>query len=364
MTLFDKRIIKYSIIATIMMIIENVIIAYYDINYLKIILDLLIFIITLLIYCLTYHIKIKVTLLNGLFISILVNIYQFYILFLRNISFNKINNFGFLSNALLYIDYSIVLISLYIYYKNRKEVILCNGLNGHQVEVHLFLDLWHGLGSLLASFWEYLHFTQLRQQINSMLIGDKKKLPIEKEEKQENKIKLSKYEQIMFNLLSIIFVTAYNFATLIVILGLAKLNNVVLELLLALIIFTCNKNILEHTLHFSSNIVCFIISTSSYFLISRIIYPFEISIFIPAVCGFLLALISSWYASYRFKEIKRGMSYEEIKLICDKHNLNEFESNLIIDYYVNRKSIKYIANKYNYSEANIYKIKKKLLEKI
>lgn len=188
---------------------------------------------------------------------------------------------------------------------------------------------------------------------------------LKKEEKQkEQQINLSKFELIVFNLLSFIFVVGYNVFTILIILGFAKLNNVILEVLLALIIFVANKNILEKALHFKSNLICFITSFGSYFIISRITYQFNISIFIPALLGFILALVSSWYAWQMIAEVKRGMSEDDMKNIILKFNLTELEGNLMIDYYCNRKSIAYLANKYHYSEANIYKLKRNILDKI
>lgn len=187
----------------------------------------------------------------------------------------------------------------------------------------------------------------------------KKKL--EQEKLQSN---LNKIEIIIFNILCFVFVVAYNLFTILIILGFAKLNNVVLEVLLSLIIFAANKNILEKALHFKSNLLCFMTSFGSYFIISRLTYQFSISIFIPALLGFILALVSSWYAWQMIAEVKRGMSEEDMRKIIDKYNLTELEGNLMIDYYCRRKSIVYLANSYHYSEANIYKIKRNILDKI
>lgn len=188
---------------------------------------------------------------------------------------------------------------------------------------------------------------------------------LKKEEKQkEHQNNLSKIELVIFNILSFIFVVAYNMFTILIILGFAKLNNVLLEVLLALIIFVANKNILERILHFKSNLICFVTSFGSYFAISRLTYQFNISIFIPALLGFILALASSWYAWQMVAEVKRGMSEDDMKNIITKFNLTELEGNLMIDYYCNRKSIVYLANKYHYSEANIYKLKRNILDKI
>ena len=187
----------------------------------------------------------------------------------------------------------------------------------------------------------------------------KKKL---EQEKQQNN--LSKTEIVIFNILAFIFVVAYNLFTILIILGFAKLNNVVLEVLLSLIIFAANKKVLDKALHFKSNLVCFITSFGSYYIISRLTYQFSISIFIPALLGFILALVSSWYAWQMIAEVKRGMGEEEMRKIIDKYNLTELEGSLMIDYYCRRKSITYLANSYHYSEANIYKLKKNILDRI
>ena len=361
-TLFDKKIIKYSVLYSILLFAENTIIYSLGLNYLKFILDVIIMVIILFIYGALNKKKKSIVLLNGIFVMLIVSLYQSYILILRGINFININNFGFMSNALLYIDYSIVLISLYLYYNNRKEE---KSWIGHQAEVHLFSDLWHGLVSLLVSLWESLSLNLSKLVRNVMLIGKKKKMPLKKkleQEKQQNN--LSKTEIVIFNILAFIFVVAYNLFTILVILGFAKLNNVVLEVLLSLIIFASNKKVLDKALHFKSNLVCFITSFGSYYIISRLTYQFSISIFIPALLGFILALVSSWYAWQMIAEVKRGMSEEEMRKIIDKYNLTELEGNLMIDYYCRRKSITYLANSYHYSEANIYKLKKNILDRI
>jgi DNA-directed RNA polymerase specialized sigma subunit len=62
--------------------------------------------------------------------------------------------------------------------------------------------------------------------------------------------------------------------------------------------------------------------------------------------------------------LSRGMSKEALNEMCSTLNLNEIETKIMFKYYVERKSLQYIANNVGYSIDNVKKIKAKIIKRI
>ena len=62
--------------------------------------------------------------------------------------------------------------------------------------------------------------------------------------------------------------------------------------------------------------------------------------------------------------VNKGMNRSKLDVLIQKCNLTDIESSILIMYYVERKSITYIAYKLSYSYDRIWQLKKIALNKI
>jgi DNA-directed RNA polymerase specialized sigma subunit len=58
------------------------------------------------------------------------------------------------------------------------------------------------------------------------------------------------------------------------------------------------------------------------------------------------------------------MSLDSLTKLCSDIQLSDVERKILTEYYVNRKSLQYIANKVGYSIDNVKKIKAKIIKRI
>lgn len=66
----------------------------------------------------------------------------------------------------------------------------------------------------------------------------------------------------------------------------------------------------------------------------------------------------------KLNPIRKGINRETLIKLCKEKDFNDFETNIMIDYYCNNYKIDKIAFKYQYSSDNIKKIKSKLLKRL
>lgn len=66
----------------------------------------------------------------------------------------------------------------------------------------------------------------------------------------------------------------------------------------------------------------------------------------------------------KLNPIRKGINRETLIKLCKEKDFNDFETNIMIDYYCNNYKIDKIAIKYQYSSDNIKKIKSKLLKRL
>ena len=62
--------------------------------------------------------------------------------------------------------------------------------------------------------------------------------------------------------------------------------------------------------------------------------------------------------------VNKGMNRSKLDVLIQKCNLTDLESSILIMYYVERRTITYIAYKLYYSYDRIWQLKKRALNKI
>lgn len=169
-----------------------------------------------------------------------------------------------------------------------------------------------------------------------------------------------KFEERLFFVLYLI----WNIFTVMIVLLIAKLNNGLIECIFILFSFMMNKTVFGKAFHMKKASSCFIISNIIYYILVRMSFSVGISILVPVILGTLLAYIMSMLAKYKDFELYRGMSKEDLEMACKLHKLNKYETEILIEYYCEKKTDLQIALIHNYSIEAIKKQKKKAKEKL
>lgn len=266
-------------------------------------------------------------------IFVIIFLYQLIVLFVRNITF--VDKYTTIYNFLLNFDYILLLIATY-YVFIKKE----NNLN-----VKTKLDF---------SLVELLNQRPSMAELKIMILEFKNKFM---EFKEKDKI-----DKLVF-ILYVIFFIIEETLTLGLIIFIANLNNYVIECLFILTAFLISKKVFG-AFHFKSFILCFFVSNTSFFILSKLTLNVTITFVVPIVFGMLLAYISSRFIKNTNTKPYRGMPEEDLEKICKNKKLNKIEKGILTDYYCNRDNLDKIAFKYSYSDRNIQRIKLKALQKI
>lgn len=321
-----QKLYLYSVIGTILNIILQIILMHLSkMNGLYSILSISIMIILPII------INKKISIKKQIKYIILITIYQFISLFIRNVALHY--EYGnFLIDNLLNIDQILLLAITYNLYFLKGGKILC----GQELEAGL---------SLLKKIHLRKSLKQLQRNLHKF-----KQLP-----KQE-RLSISIY--IFLSLL-------WNTLSLVIILLVANLNHTFIECLFILTSFWLSKHAFGKPFHLPSMIQCFIISNLTYYTLNRITTPLEISIFIPILLGVGLSYVTSKLVKKTYKKLYKGMPKElfdeTILKIVDKDSV---KYKICYGFYINKKSDLALSFEYNYSIAGIRKIKDRINDKI
>lgn len=250
---------------------------------------------------------------------ILMNLYQFISLFVRNIGVNA--NYGnFLIDSILNIDQLLLFAITYNIHFMKGDEIIC------------------GVEQVVYSS------SQMKQNFLSSL-----------KDLQRNYSNLDRTEKatfIIYSTLSLI----WNLFTIITVLFIAKLNDTVIECIFILTSFWISKRIFGKAFHLKSMILCFVLSNVSYYVLNRITTPIGISILIPIMLGVGLSYVTSKFVK-SYKPLYRGMPVEEfddtILRLVDK---GSDKYNICYDFFIKKENAVLLGRKYNYTEAGIRKI--------
>lgn len=161
------------------------------------------------------------------------------------------------------------------------------------------------------------------------------------EKQKENLKKLkenssSKLEELIIKVLYIVFFIAYNIFEILLVYIIGKYNGRVLEILMIMGFFFLNKAIYGKPLHFSDNFKCLGVSLIAFYVGIRITFDTNISIFTNVIVGLLIGALTSYIATYLYKENKElkkrnlvkelvdlKLNDELIEQICKKNGLDE-----------------------------------------
>lgn len=275
----------------------------------------------LLLYFIVKRVKI-----NKIIKVFIVNIFiQLISGFVRNYD---ITNYNTLINLIMNIDYYIMLM---IWYKLEKQggVRLCQK---DSQEVGSSSQKKTDLLTLLK---------ELRKNLHNFKKLDKE----------------TKLSYIIYFILSLF----WNVMSIVLILFVARINDTFIECLFILTSFWLSKKTFGKAFHLSSMTQCFVVSNLTYYTLNRITTPLGISIFVPIMLGVGLSYVTSKFVKKLYKPLYKGMPkelFEEtISQVVDKDSV---KYKICYDYFINKQSAIYLANKYNYTEAGIRKIKDRI----
>ena len=293
-----------------------------------------------------YNKEFKRTIINIVCCLIINTLFQILTLFCKNIEYTV--GRAFITNIMFDIDYIIIFILFYNYYFEREEV-----KELWEMVVGLLLDLWRGFTQLLVSLLELSkHLIYgLKKHINTI----KKVLKSKKKERIDNIAFLS-----IYYLLTLF----WNVFTIILIIFIAKINNMAITILFVLFAFLFNKGKFGKPLHLKSAFYCFIISNISYYFISRLTLPIGTSYLVPILIGVLLSYYTALIVKYTAKEIYKGITEQELRDICKLKKIEKYKVDFLVDFYCNKMNYVQLHFKYKYSIDRLRHMKMEYLKEI
>lgn len=159
-----------------------------------------------------------------------------------------------------------------------------------------------------------------------------------------------------------------NFFILEIIILLCRLNTILITTVFLLFSFLATTENANQNIYLRNIISLFLISNILYFLLNKILTNSSISIIIPILLGISFSYISNVLIKKEktTEEIifYRGMSELTLEKIGKENHLNNYEINLLKDFYCKRMTLLQLAIKYNYSKDTIYYHKKKAIQKV
>lgn len=272
----------------------------------------------------------KIQIKRQIICILLIYLYQFLSLFIRNIG--VANNFqNFIIDVLLNIDQLIMLAITYKLYFMKGDVKICQ----EQV-VGFYLQMKKNLLKLPKKLQKFsCKFEQL-----------------DKEEKAT---------YIIYFILSLI----WNLFTIFIVLLVATLNDTIIECIFILVSFWISKKIFKKAFHLKSMVQCFILSNVSYYILNQITTPIGVSILVPIMLGTGLAYTTSKLVKDIYKPLYKGMPLDEfnktILKVVDKDSLKYM---ICYDYYIERENAVFLGRKYSYTEAGIRQIASRINKQI
>lgn len=285
--------------------------------------------------------------LKQIVLFLIINtIFQVITGFCKNVDVKDFNEF--ITNVMFDIDYIIILILFYYYYFERKEV-----KDLWEMVAGYLLDLLRGFTQLPVLFLESLkHLIYgLKKQLNTI----KKVLKSKTREKIDNIAFLSVYYLLTL---------FWNVFTIILIIFIARINNVAITMLFVMFAFLFNKGKFGKALHLKSAFWCFVISNISYYFISRLTLPIGTSYLVPILIGVCMSYYTALLVKYMTKEIYKGITESELREICELKHLDKYKTEFLVDFYCNKMNYVQLHFKYKYSPDRLRHMKMEYLKEL
>lgn len=223
---------------------------------------------------------------------------------------------------------------------------------------------------MLLIFYKY-YFMQRSESLCLMavcyfshLLDLSKNLPIKLHKYYQNNKLLTKTEKISNSLFIPIYI-AFNILTLVIILVIARLNNAFIEALFITLAFWLSKKSFGKPYHCKSVITCFLVSSITYYCLTRLTIEIGISFLIPILLGILLSYITTNLVKRNYdNKLYKGMSEEDFMELITKVTDNKLDIKMCKEFYCDRLTEREVAKENNYCVSSFEKRKKKIVDDI
>lgn len=223
---------------------------------------------------------------------------------------------------------------------------------------------------MLLIFYKY-YFMQRSESLCLMavcyfshLLDLSKNLPIKLHKYYQNNKLLTKTEKISNSLFIPIYI-AFNILTLVIILIIARLNNAFIEALFITLAFWLSKKSFGKPYHCKSVITCFLVSSITYYCLTRLTIEIGISFLIPILLGILLSYITTNLVKRNYdNKLYKGMPEEDFMELIKKVTDNKLDIKMCKEFYCDRLTEREVAKKNNYCISSFEKRKKKIVDDI
>lgn len=268
----------------------------------------------------------KYNIINYIGVVLIINITQLISICIRNVPIN--NTHGIIVAIILNLDYLLVLIIIHklYFYKGGK-------------------NLWD-----LVVYSGSQKLTSSRNLLKDLL------------RKSQNKTTKSKEERIT-NAIYIPLYILWNMFTMFVIIAIAFLNDAFIEAIFITVAFWVNKYAFGKPFHFKSVAVCFVFSSFTYYVLTRITFKTETSFFIPIFLGVTLSYVTSHFIKKNTK-LYKGMSEEELHEIVVRVEDDPIVLKILKQYYCDRLTDVQISRNVNYSIDSVRKKRQNVNKKL
>lgn len=326
----SKRMKKYSMIALSIAIILQILKANINLPVLFVCIDMMYLFLLSLIYLKLYSKITKTNIKNYWTYMLILNIVQLLSVFIRNVPIQK--EINFIIGMILNLDYILMLIILYKLYFYKGGVSLWDTV------------VSYGLQKL----------TSLKSLLRKLLVKFQTKTKRKKIKSKEEKI-----TQFIYIPLYIL----WNLFTMSIIVLIAFLNDAFVEAIFITVAFWVNKFAFGKPFHFKSVAVCFVFSSITYYVLTRITFSTETSFFIPIFLGVALSYVTSHFIKKNIT-LYKGMNEEELTETIKQVEDNILTIKILKEYYCDRLDDREVASRNHYSVDNIRKIRQRVNKKL
>ena len=266
---------------------------------------------------------IKNNVLNYISIMIIYTLIQLFSMIIRNQNISYIVD-NFYINVVLNIDVLIFIIIVHKLYFMKGVENLCQTV------------VSYGLQKL----------TSLKNSLRDLHV------------KSQNKPKLTKEERITYMIYTPLYLL-WNLFTMLIIVLIALLNNAMEEAIFITIAFWINKRVFGKPFHFKSVSMCFCFSSIVYYILTRITFKIQTSLFIPIFLGVALSYVTSTFIKRNYK-LYKGMSIDLFNETIKQVTNDELVIKMCREYYCDRLNDVKIATINNYSIDSVRKKRQRI----